>query len=104
MAMAATASPVANTELDEALSRICRVVRHLVQSYEESKEPDKLDLLVFQVDRLYRLLLPLDIRSDQVLEAISASLCLLQELNEYMGCEYGYIPQVCSIGVCRQYC
>ena len=44
-----------------------------MESYDESREPDKLDSLVFQVDRLYRILLPLDICSDQILEAIAVN-------------------------------
>lgn len=91
---------VSSTELAEALSRVCRVVVHLVESYDEDREPDKLDLLVFQVDRLFRMLLSLDV-SDQILEAISASFCLLQEVNESLhsaSTECGYTPHTFASG------
>ena len=54
-------------------------------------------MLVFQVDKLYSMLLSLDICSNQVLEALCVSACLLQELNESsqnMGIEFSYTPQV----------
>ena len=99
--MATAVNPAVSNELVEALSRVCRVVLHLVESYDEGREPDKLDLLVFQVDRLYRILLSLDV-SNQILETLCASLCLLQELNESLqnvASEHGYASQVLQHGV-----
>ena len=79
---AAVGAQATSTELIEALSRLCEVIQHLVESYDESREPDKLDMLVFQVDKLYSMLISLDICSNQVLDALCVSACLLQELNE----------------------
>ena len=92
-----------DTELAEALSRVCGAVKGLVESYEESRAPDKLDSLAFQVDRLYRMLLSLDICSNQVLEAVSMSSSLLQELNDRVqsiGNEC-YTPQLLTHGIGR---
>ena len=52
--------------------------------------------IFYHVDRLYRMLLALDICSNEVLEAVGMGLTLLQDLNtsKRMENECGYIPQV----------
>lgn len=85
-----------NVELLEAVVSLCRRVKLLVASFEEGREPDKLDSLVFHVDRLYRLLLALANTSSTVLKAVGKSLSLLEELNrtQSTGRVCGYTPSV----------
>ena len=80
-------------ELLERVAGVCRRVKELLTSYEEDREPDKLDCLVFNVDRLYRLLLALNVSND-VKECVGAGLNLLEELNRSV-CDdhFGYSPR-----------
>ena len=66
-----------SSELLEAIVRVCQRVQRLVASYEEGREPDKLDCLVYHVDRLHRILLATNACSNNVLEAVGMSLTLL---------------------------
>ena len=85
-----------NSELLESVIRICQRVQRLVACYEEDREPDKLDCLVFHVDKLHRILLALNTTSSGILEAVGMSLTLLEELNRSQTTrgECGYTPQV----------
>ena len=58
---------------------VCRRVKQLLALYEEETEPDKLDCLVFHVDRLYRLLLALNVSND-TLEVVGAGQSLTKNL------------------------
>ena len=82
-------------ELMETVARVCQHVQQLILSYEEGREPEKLDCLVFHVDRLYRILLALNVTTE-VLEAVGTSLRLLEELNraQRSGESFGYTPSV----------
>ena len=82
---------------EEAVAGVCRRVKQLVASYEEGREPDKLDCLVFHVDRLYRMLLALNV-NNHVLEAVGTGLSLLEELNRLHNDEadIGYTPSTVS--------
>ena len=79
-----------NIELLDAIAGICQRVKRLVACYEEGREPEKLDCLVFHVDRLHRVLLALN-TSSEVLEVVGMSLTLL---GRSVGNEYGYTPLV----------
>ena len=84
-----------NSELLEAVAAVCQRVKRLVACYEEGREPDKLNALVFHVDRLYRILLAVNSCSSDVVEAVGRSLRLLEDLNKAQtekAC--GYTPQV----------
>ena len=85
-----------NGELLEAIVGLCQRVQRLVACYEEGREPDKLDCLVYHVDRLHRTLLGINACSNSVLEAVGMSLTLLEELNRAQGMEseHGYTTQV----------
>ena len=85
-----------SSELLEAIVRVCQRVQRLVASYEEGRDADKLDCLVYHVDRLYRILLAINACSNNVLEAVGMSLSLLEELNraQSMENEHGYTTQV----------
>lgn len=82
-------------ELRIALTRVCRSTQLSIVSYEESKEPGVLDALVYQVHRLYRMVLSVSCSTD-VLEAIGTSLTLLQDLNnsQTLRSGFGYEPQI----------
>jgi len=84
-----------NREMLEAVVVVCQRVQRLVACYEEGREPDKLDSLVYHVDRLHRTLLAINTCSN-VLEAVGMSLTLLEELNssQSMVNEQGYTPQL----------
>ena len=53
----------------------------LLECYDESRQPDQLDSLIFQVNKLHRMLLPLEVCDCEVLEALGLSLSLLEELD-----------------------
>ena len=82
-----------NIELLDAIAGVCQRVKRLVACYEEGREPEKLDCLVFHVDRLHRTLLALN-TSSEVLEVVGMSLTLLEELDRSVGNGYGYTPLV----------
>ena len=48
-------------DIMEKVAGVCQHVQQLLSSYEEGREPDKLDCHVFHIDRLYRILLALNI-------------------------------------------
>ena len=58
-----------------------------------SRDPKDLYFLVFQVNKLYRILLAYDRSNDDVLEALGISLRLLEEENDMPLCMGGYTPQ-----------
>ena len=79
-----------SSELSEAVVTICRTVQRFLASYEEGREADKLDSLVYHVERLYRILLIADNCGSDVLEAVGKSLTLLQDIHmdNHTQCEY----------------
>ena len=81
-----------SSELLEAIVRVCQRVQRLVASYEEGREPDKLDCLVYHVDRLHRILLAINACSNNVLESVGMSLTLLEELNRAQSSLSGSLP------------
>lgn len=88
------ASNSVSRELSEAVIGVCSTVSMLVDSYEETRQPDKLDALIFHVDRLRRVLLPLDVCSNEVLEALGVSLSLLEELDRSQSMGISYEPEI----------
>ena len=88
-----TASRV-DGELLDAIIGVCRRVQRLVVCFEEGREADKLDSLVYHVDRLHRFLLATNTRNN-VLEAVGLSLTLLDQLNVAQSTERnGYTTEV----------
>ena len=81
-----------SSELSEAVVTICRTVQRFLASYEEGREADKLDSLVYHVERLYRILLIADNCGSDVLEAVGKSLTLLQDIHVDTQC--GYVTSV----------
>ena len=85
-----------NSELLEASVGVCQRVKRLVTCYEEGREPDKLDCLVYHVERLHRILLALNSSNREVVDTVGMSLTLLEDLNrsQSMRNECGYTPRV----------
>ena len=83
-------------EILEATRGVCRRVRHVLVRYEEGREPEQLDCLIFHVERLHRLLLSLHVTTDDIIEAVAVSLSLLEELNSSTSgaCSHGYAVPV----------
>ena len=85
----------ASQELLAAVANVCRRIKRMVECYEEGREPDTLDCLVFHVDRLRRILLAMDV-PDEVLVAVGMAHSLIAELNS--ACRTpnmcGYVPTV----------
>ena len=76
-----------NRELLEAVTGVCRRVQRLVACYEEDREPDKLDCLVFHVDLI---LLAFNVNME-VLEAVGTGLGVLN--RQSTGIECGTHPR-----------
>ena len=53
-------------DLTEALTRICDTIKRLISLYEEGKDPQVLDSLVYHLNRLRRILLPFENYTDIV--------------------------------------
>ena len=85
----------ASQELLGAVADVCHRVKRMVECYEDGREPNTLDCLVFHVDRLRRILLAVDV-PDEVLEAVGMAHSLIAELNS--ACSTlnmcGYVPTV----------
>ena len=88
-------------QLLDTVAGVCRRVQRLVACYAEGREPDKLNCLVFHVDRLHCMLLALNV-SNEVLEAVGMNLTMLEELDQAQSTEYecGYTPFILH-GNCR---
>ena len=82
-------SAIINEELYRIIIDICQFVQRLIDCYQQTRQPDTLDSLVYQVERLYRILLNFESCSNAVLEAVGTSLRLFHGLNE--SCS-GYVP------------
>ena len=68
-------------ELCEVARAMCRRVSQALALYEEGKEANNLDSLIFDVERLYRFLLSSLTDRNETLENISVALSLLQEIG-----------------------
>ena len=90
-----------SNDLSPIVREVCLYVQRLTISYDVSRDPKDLDFLVFQVNKLYRILLAydrsnndvLDRSNNDVLEALGISLRLLEEENDMPSCMGGYTPQ-----------
>ncbi len=88
-----------HTELAEALIEVCRGVQRILTTYEVNRDPDELDFLVYQVNTLYRIVIPLSSCSSEVVEVlveVGVSLSLLQEVqrSERVVSTGNYVPQL----------
>ena len=68
-------------ELHEAIAGLCVVIQRIFRSYQVSRDPCNLDLLIYQVSKLLGILIAVTYCSDQlqVLDAVGQSLTLLED-------------------------
>ena len=65
----------------ERVAGACQRVQQITNSYDEGREPNKLDCLVIHVDRLYSMLVALDLGTE-ILEAVVLVLvCSRKSIN-----------------------
>ena len=74
-------SVVQESELDEAVFTLCRTVQQLVVSFLTTGNPSELDVLIYQVTKLYQLLRASTMCSSETLEAVGIGLTLLQNVQ-----------------------
>ena len=65
-------------ELEEAMFTSCRVVQQLLTSFLTTADPSELDMLIYQVTKLFHLMRASTRCTDEILEAVGISLTLLQ--------------------------
>ena len=83
------------SEFSEAVVSVCRRVQRYLATYEEGRERSTLDCLLYNVERLYYMLLAYDKCSSlHILEAVSKSLSILVDLDA--GMQSGYVTTVVS--------
>ena len=75
----------------------CGTKQRLALCYEESREPDKFDSLIYHVGQLYRSLAQLDI-SNSIVEYMGTSLSLIQEIGQSQSVAGGFTPSVLRSG------
>ena len=85
-------------ELCEVALAICRRVSQALALYEEGREANSLDSLIFDVDRLYRFLLS-SVSNNEMLENLGVALSILQEIACTVGTQYcGYpVSAICGL-------
>ena len=72
---------VQESELDEAVFTSCRIVQQLLVSFLTTGDPSELDVLIYQVTKLYHLLRASSTCSYETLEAVGIGLTLLQNVQ-----------------------
>ena len=80
------------------VSCYCGTIQRIICSYQLGRDPCDLDLLIYQVAKLLRILTTVACCSEQVLDAVGQSLTLLEELQSScsLASVEGYVPQVSS--------
>jgi hypothetical protein len=69
-------------QVTELIGRMCNTLKRLISFYDESKDPQTLDSLIYHLNRLYRTLLPFENDyNDDIIEVLSLCLTLLENLN-----------------------
>lgn len=85
-------------DLLDVIQRLCRAVFQALRAYETSRDPCELDYLVYQIDKLYRIVKSLDIYPDETLENLSMSFGLMSQIQEQehlqTDASYAYVPNV----------
>ena len=77
----------AGDEILQNVSSVCQRVKQALVCFEEGEIPEDLDSLIFHVEKLHRLLLALDLTSDEILDSVAVGLSLLLELDQTKGAE-----------------
>ena len=83
-------------DLHEVVAGVCAVVRHQIYSYEASRHPGNLDFLIYQVSKLFRILLAVAYCSTQVLDVIGQGLAILEGIQSSCSLTSvaGYVPEI----------
>ena len=86
-------------DLSSILVGVCHCVQRLISLYNENRDPNELDFLVYQVNRLYHILTACDWCNSQLLEDIAIGLRLMEEQSASEDLPTSYSPQsLCSGG------
>jgi len=80
-------------DIAEAIIGKCRTIQRLVHSYEENREPGKLDSLIYQVDHLYLYLVRWTLAT-VLWNLWVQSLSLIQEIYQSQSVAGGFTPSV----------
>ena len=88
------------SEWAEASIRVGQGIQHLLALYELHRNPDELDFLLYQVNKLFRIVVSVDSVNREVVDAIAVSLGVLEELqrSESVVETSGYVPQLLTQG------
>ena len=81
-------------ELNEAIFSLCQIVPRLFASYYDTKDPGELDVLIYQVNKLFGMMRASHQCTTQQLEAVGVGLRLLQDAQYSIEeNRVGYEPQ-----------
>lgn len=83
-------------EFNKTLNSLYRIVKHLFDSYCATKDPSELDVLIYQVTKVFRMMRASDRCSTKLLEDVGVGLSLLQDEQNSVeeGSGFGYKPQL----------
>ena len=86
------------SEFDATLASLGRLVHRLFDSYCSTNDPSELDVLIYQVTKLFRMMRASELCSTQLLEAVGMGLSLLENVQDSQSSRssYGYRPRLSS--------
>ena len=84
-------------ELEEAMFSSCRVVQQLLTSFLNTTDPSELDMLIYQVTKLFPLMRASSVCTDEILEVVGVSLTLLQNAQSSSQECSEYRPRLLSL-------
>ena len=83
-----------SNNLSPILGEVCLNIQRFTALYDSNQDPRNLDILVYQVSKLYRILLAYDGCTEDVLEAVGICLRVLEEKNDTQELSVvGYVAQ-----------
>ena len=83
------------SEFEATLFSLGRIVQRLFDSYRSTNDPSELDVLIYQVTKLFRMMRASELCSTQLLEAVAVGLSLLENVQDSQSSlvnNYGYRP------------
>ena len=83
------------SEFEAMLFSLGRIVQRLFDSYRSTNDPSELDVLIYQVTKLFRMMRASELCSTQLLEAVAVGLSLLENVQDSQSSlvnNYGYRP------------
>ena len=89
------------SDLSETAIRLGKGIRHLLTFYELHRDPDKLEFLLYQMNKLYHVVATVDGINRDMIDAIAVTFSVLEELqsSESVVETRAYVPQPLA-----QYC